>query len=161
MGKNNTYVECGKIFAEKDRWRHLLHWKWWRKALPPWKVATGKNTKGNFQGWSKSHGMDVWCFKKKHLSGSTGWSRERSGKFWSEIRTTCGASLWQPEDKDELQCPTYARIVTISRWKTTSDGSLAKKEQQVVVRDLWREIRLETIKQACGRTNRWKYRPRF
>ena len=36
----------------------------------------------------------------------------------------------QPEGKDELQCPTCARIATVSPWKTTSDGSLGEREQQ-------------------------------
>ena len=39
-----------------------------------------------------------------------------------------------------------------------SVGLWEKSKQQVVVRDLWRKIRLEATKQARGCTNRRKYR---
>ena len=44
------------------------------------------------------------------------------------------------EDKEESQCPTCARIVTVSRWKTTFGGSQGEKAYNLVVCDLWRKI---------------------
>ena len=53
----------------------------------------------------------------------------------------------------ESQCRTCAHTATVSLWKTTFGGSLGKIHK-VVVRKLWRKVRLEATEQAFGRTNR-------
>ena len=46
----------------------------------------------------------------------------------------------------ESQCLTYARIATVSLWKTTFGGSLVRK------------VRLEAAKRAVGRADRRCFR---
>ena len=45
----------------------------------------------------------------------------------SKAQMTCDASSRQLGGKEALRCHTRARIVTVSRWKTTSGGSLGGK----------------------------------
>ena len=47
----------------------------------------------------------------------------------SEARNICGESLRPSEDKEESQCRTCARTVTVSLWKTTFGGSLGEDPQ--------------------------------
>ena len=47
----------------------------------------------------------------------------------SIVLTTCGASSHQSEDRVESQCPTCARIATVSLWKTTFRGSPGERPQ--------------------------------
>ena len=47
------------------------------------------------------------------------------------------------EDKEDIQCPTCARIATVSPWKTTSGGSLGEKGNK-----WWCAI--------CGKNYDWK-----
>ena len=59
--------------------------------------------------------------------GLTDGLRELFKKPWSEAQITCDASLRQREDQEALRCHTCARIVTVSRWKTTFGCSLGEK----------------------------------
>ena len=45
----------------------------------------------------------------------------------SKALTTCGASSHHSEDREESQCPIYARIATASLERTTFGGSLGGK----------------------------------
>ena len=62
----------------------------------------------------------------------------------------CDTSLAQ----DSFARKTQLFINTQTPWKTVSVGLWVKRAQQLVVYDLWREIRLEATKQASGHTNR-------
>ena len=106
--------------------------------------------------------MDTGNLQAEKVTASE-WAYDRIKKSFellsqdeTEKTEHCGKrSLRQLEDKEESQCLTCARTVTVSLWKTTFVGSPVRTTHEVVVRNLWREVRLEAMSNRhSSRANR-------
>ena len=122
-----------------------------KKGFTASKIGTWEEHKETIRKMMKA---SEWAFDRTKEAFELVAQDETEKMHCSEARTTCGVSSRQLQGGVTSQCHTCAQTASVSLWKTTFGGPLGENHK-VVVRNLWRKVRLDATTQAVGRAN-WR-----